>query len=146
MCEKRLFLSYLFLLWALFSAVGQSSASPKTVILENLKRYQTILQEAKSSIDSLTKQTENLSSRIAELEQMLIDSNESSQAIVESLKLELAESNRQLLISQVALEDQQATFKALSMAYENLERSLKRSRRVATISTIAAVILGILAL
>lgn len=146
MSEKRFLLTFAFLLWGLFSAVGQSTQSPKAVILEKLTSYQQVLQEAKSLIDSLTLQTSSLSIQIQELEQKLQDSNNSSQEIVKILTLELEESRRQLLISQAALADQQTVYRALLMAYENLERSLRRSRRLAFASSFAAVVLFIIAL
>ena len=128
MCGRKSILFLLLSVLAVFSVAGQSTPSPKQVILENLLDYQILLEQVKFSIEHSKQTIALLEQQILTLNDQLETSNFSSNAIINNLKLKLQESERLLAISQATLLDQQAQFKMLSMDLARLQRSSKLFR------------------
>lgn len=128
MCGRKSILFLLLSVLVVFSAVGQSTPSPKQVILDNLLSYQLILEQVNLSISRSNQTIELLSQQITTLSEQLASSERRSKETIDSLTRKLEESKNLLAISEASLLDQQARYKMLLQDYEHLERSSKLYR------------------
>jgi len=128
MCGRKSILFLLLSVSVVFSAAGQSTPSPKQVILDNLLSYQLTLEQVNLAISRSNQTISFLSQQITTLEEQLASSAIKSRETINDLMTKLDESKRLLAVSEATLLDQQAQYKELLTVCDRLESSSRLYR------------------